>query len=175
MLRGINVSGQKNIRMDDLRLLYESLGFEDVTSYIQSGNVLFECSEKKAAEIKILIEKSIEEKYGFSVHVEIRTNKELKNILNNNPFDPVQIEKDEKRFLVTFLSESPDEHSVRDIQQFVLPGEKLIVSNLVVYLHCPDGYGKSKLSNNYIERKFRVSATTRNWRTANKLYELSTQ
>jgi len=81
MLRGINVSGQKKVKMDDLRSIYESLGFQNVITYIKSGNVIFEYQNTNKSELKVKIEQSIEKNYPFQVPVEIRTEHELENKL----------------------------------------------------------------------------------------------
>ena len=173
MLRGINVSGQKKVKMDDLRALYESLGLQNVITYIQSGNVIFECRNTNKTELKQKIEKSIEEKYEFKVPVEIRTDRELENILNNSPFGHIELAEEGTQFLVTFLSTIPSESKVSEIQHFVAAPEQLFICGQEIYLHCPNGYGKSKLSNSFLENKLGIKATTRNWKTVNKLYELT--
>lgn len=173
MLRGINVSGQKKIAMTELRFLYESLGFDNVVTYIQSGNVIFECKSNNKAQLKTKIENALEKTYKFCVPVEIRTDREIESVLNNSPFGNIDPDKEGTKYLVTFLSSIPMESKVLEIQQFVAIPEKLVVRDQEVYLYCPNGYGKSKLSNNFLERKFAVEATTRNWKTVRKLYELS--
>lgn len=85
----------------------------------------------------------------------------------------VDLAQDGTKVLLTFLSIAPEEVEVADIQKYVVAPEKLIVIGKEAYLYCPDGYGTSKLSNMFIERKFRVEATTRNWKTIAKLFELS--
>jgi uncharacterized protein (DUF1697 family) len=173
MLRGINVSGQKKVKMDDLRAIYESLGFRNIITYIQSGNVIFEYQNINKTELKVKIEKSIEKNYAFHVSVEIRTERELENILNNNPFGYINLTKEGTKYLVTFLSSIPSKSKVSEIQQFVIAPEKLIIHSQEAYLYCPHGYGKTKLSNNFLENKLGIEATTRNWKTVNKLYELT--
>lgn len=173
MLRGINVSGQKKIKMNELKVLYQDLGFENVISYIQSGNVIFETTMKDLVKLQALIEKAIEEKYGFSVPVIIRTHKEMDDIINNCPFVTVGLEEEGTRVLLGFLSSIPDKDKIQALLKHVLPPESLIVDGNNIYLYCPDGYGKSKLSNNFIERKLGLNATTRNWKTVCKLHELS--
>ena len=170
MLRGINVSGRKKIKMDDLRALYESLNFTNVKTYIQSGNVIFSCSFSNVIELKNIIEKGIMEIFGFPVTVIIRSDDEMKSVLGNNPFSR---EKDITKLYVSFLSETPCKKAVNSIDQLVSGSEEAFVQGKEVYLFCPNGYGKSKLSNSYLEKKLLVKATTRNWKTVNKLYELS--
>ncbi|MBT5954811.1 DUF1697 domain-containing protein [bacterium] len=173
ILRGINVSGQKKVKMDDLKLLYESLGLKNIKTYIQSGNVIFTSRVKNIKDLKIKIEKAIQKKYNFHVPVQVRTSDELSSIINNYPFGVVDIEKEGTKILVTFLDSRPFPDKVLAIQKFITLPEKLIVKKDVVYLFCPNGYGKSKLSNNFIESKLERSATTRNWKSVCKLFELS--
>ena len=173
ILRGINVSGQKKIKMLDLKSLYESLGFQNVVTYIQSGNVIFETSDKNKSNVKMLIEDAIVKKYKFHVPVEIRTKREIESIIKNNPFGTVDLVKDGTKVLVTFLSSIPDKVKVTEVLSKVVTPEKLVIKGQDVYLYCPNGYGVSKLSNSFIEKKLEVEATTRNWKSVHKLYELS--
>jgi uncharacterized protein (DUF1697 family) len=173
MLRGINVSGQKKIKMTDLKSLYESLGFDNVQTYIQSGNVIFESSILDVEKLKRNIEQNIEKTFGFSVSVIIRSNDEFESIINRNPFIGQRSTEDDTKLLVTFLTDAPPESIANAIQQFVTKPEALEVRGKEIYLHCPNGYGKSKLSNRFLECKLGVKATTRNWKTVKKLYDLS--
>lgn len=173
LLRGINVSGQKPIKMVDLCKLYQSLGFDNVTSYIQSGNVIFSSKKNGPVRIKESIEKLINKQFDFDVPVEIRTNFELKNVIENFPYNRLDADEDGTKYLVAFLSKDPGKVSANDIKKHVFLPERLTVIGREVYLHCPMGSGKSKLSNSFIEKKLGVDATTRNWKTVKKLYELS--
>lgn len=173
LLRGINVSGQKKIKMLDLKSLYESLGFRNVVTYIQSGNVIFESNDKNKTDLKTKIEGAIDRKYKFRVPVEIRTKLEFENIIKNNPFGPVDMVDEGTKVLVTFLRSKPNKVKVSNILKYVVSPEKLVVKGKEVYLYCPNGYGKSKLSNTFLENKLGVEATTRNWKSVHKLYELS--
>jgi uncharacterized protein (DUF1697 family) len=173
ILRGINVSGQKKILMADLKLLYEQLDFQNVVTYIQSGNVIFDSELKSKAELKTKIESRIEEKYHFHVPVELRTNRDFEDIINNCPFAPVDLDKDGTKILVTFLSSKPTKANIAKTLEYVVLPEKLIIRDKEIYLHCPKGYGKSKLSNTFLENILGVKATTRNWKSVYKLHELS--
>ena len=173
LLRGINVSGQKKIKMADLKSLYESLGFQEVTTYIQSGNVVFHATVKSQSALKKKIEGAIEKKYHFHVPVEIRTHREIRAIIENCPFHSVDLAKEGTKILVAFLSSKPPEDRISHIQKYVSSSEELVVRGREVYLYCPNGFGKSKLSNNFLEHKLGVEATTRNWKSVNKLSELS--
>ena len=173
ILRGINVGGQKKIRMADLKSLYESLGFENVVTYIQSGNVIFDAKVRSMARSKTTVETAIEEYYGFHVPVEIRTRGDIEKIIHNLPFEVVDFEENGTKILVTFLSSKPSAEKLTSIQPYVKAPEELVVIGTEVYLYCPNGYGKTKLSNTFLEKKLGVEATTRNWKTVQKLYELS--
>ncbi len=174
ILRGINVSGQKKIKMADLKALYEEQGFESVTTYIQSGNVIFESKAKLNTEdLKKVIEKAIEEKYAFHVPVDIRTNQELEQIVGNCPYEEAKEEENGTKILVTFLQSAPSNQKQELLLEYVKSPERLTIQGREVYLYCPNGYGKSKLTNTFLERKLGISATTRNWKSVKKLHELS--
>jgi len=173
MLRGINVSGQKKILMTDLKELYEKLGFSQVTTYIQSGNVIFKSNEKLPdTRLAKKIEKAIYEKYDFEVAVIIRSAEEIKKTISSNPFLKEK-NCDTKRLYVTFLSEIPAKENVESIENIHFLPDKFIVSEKEIYLYVPKGYGETKISNNFFEQKLKVKATTRNWNTVNKLSDLA--
>ena len=172
MLRGINVSGQKKVPMKELKTLYEGLGFTNVSTYIQSGNVIFETGEKKADALPKKIEKAIHDHFGFEVSVIHRTPKELKAVLDGNPFlagTEVQADK----LYVTFLAQEPLPELVEKAQAHQTDADRFAVLNRETYLYLPDGYGRTKLHNNFMESKLKVTATTRNWKTVNELYNLA--
>ena len=174
ILRGINVSGQKKIKMADLKMLYEEQGFKNVITYIQSGNVIFEAKSKLTIEVlKKIIEKAIETKYVFQVPVDIRTNQELKQIIEKCPYEELKEEENGTKILITFLQSTPLNQKLESLLEYVKSPEKLVIQGKEVYLYSPDGYGKSKLTNTFIEKKLAISATTRNWKSVKKLYELS--
>ncbi|MDQ2721365.1 MAG: DUF1697 domain-containing protein [Bacteroidota bacterium] len=173
ILRGINVSGQKKMLMSDLKVLYEGLKFKDVITYIQSGNVIFK-SEVKISDIELAkkIELSILKKYGFNVPVIIRSVQELTKAISINPFlkeKNINLEK----LHITFLSEIPKKENVENINALNFSPDQFIIIGKEVFLYCPGGYGETKLSNNFFEKKLKVNATTRNWKTVNKLLELA--
>jgi uncharacterized protein (DUF1697 family) len=173
ILRGINVGGQKKIRMEDLKSLYEELRFREVTTYIQSGNVIFKTSiNLSIPEISEKIEKAIGRKYNFHVPVIIRTIEEMNHILSSNPFlkgKGIDMEK----LHVTFLGKEPDPIQVEQTLKFDFPIDRFQIIGKEVYLYCPGGYGNTKLSNTFFENKLKVQATTRNWKTVGRLTELA--
>lgn len=171
ILRGINVSGKRMIKMQALKEMYEGLGFKNVQTYIQSGNVLFESKESNLEGISKLIEEKILENFNFDVPVIIITQKEIEHCIQQNPFvklEDIQLDK----LHVTFLSTEPSADLVEKIKDFKYAADEFIVDSKLIYLYCPKNYGESKLSNNFFEGKLKVKATTRNWRTVNEIYKL---
>ncbi len=169
MLRGINVSGQKKIKMEELKKLYKSLGFFDVQTYIQSGNVIFKSPEKDVSKLASRIRQGIKQISGFDVSVIIRTKDELEELIKNNPFT----QKDASKLHVTFLSAVPTSVPVDEISKVKDKAEEFFIGDRAVYLFCPNGYGRSKLSNTLFEKKLKLSATTRNWETVKALFNMA--
>ena len=173
ILRGINVSGQKIIRMTELKALYEELGFNEVVTYIQSGNVIFRTGlEVPAKVLTDKIEEAINTRFGFNVPVIIRTVDEMIKTIRANPFLKGEGQVTEKLY-ITFLEEKPLIADIEKINQFDFFPDKFIILGREVYLDCAGGYGTTKLSNNFFESKLKIKATTRNWNTVNKLVELA--
>jgi len=171
MLRGINVSGQKNIRMADLKSLYESLGLAKVQTYLQSGNVVFDSDEQEVAKLKKSIEAQIEVTYGFSVPVLILTGGDFRRLIGSKPFRRERSENP-ARVMVTFLYERPGQAKLDSLSVPENDTCEFVIGEQEIYLYCPDGYGRSKLSNNYFEQKLGLIATTRNWKSVNALFEM---
>lgn len=171
LLRGINVSGQKKILMKDLQALYESLHLRDVKTYIQSGNVIFTSSIKDISKLTLSIENAIKISYGFSVEVFINTPQDFSHVIENNPYVKATNENI-NRLYVTFLSEKPDRQAVKNLDNVQIGNDEFTLINKEIYLCCNSGYSKSKLSNTFFEKKIGIPATTRNWKTVNKLYEM---
>lgn len=173
ILRGINVSGQKKILMIDLKALYESLALENVTTYIQSGNVIFKTNlELPNEELAKKIEQSVYEKYNFDVPVVIRSMEEIENVISANPFLKERDINTEKLH-VTFLADAPRKASLESLKNCDYPPDRFVIIGKEVFLHCPGRYGETKLSNKFFENQLKVSATTRNWKTINKLLEIA--
>jgi len=172
MLRGINVSGHKPVKMDKLRASFEKLGFRNVSTYVQSGNVIFDTERGSEAQLQAKIEKQISVDFDISVPVVLRAANELGEIIKRNPFTE-DARLDHSKLHVTFLS-LPGPAKARElILPLAVPGEQLHANGREIYLYCPHGYGISKLSNTAIEKKLAVRATTRNWKTVNALFALT--
>ena len=173
MLRGINVGPGKIVKMARLRASFEALRFDRVRTYVQSGNVIFESEQKSPTGLCKKIEEKIHRDFGFEVPVLVKTSKEIAQIVSDNPLVK---EKgiDHSKLHVTFLSDPPPKQAVKTLEPLATGRERFRILNCEIYLYCPDGYGNTKLSNNAIEKKLSVVATTRNWRTVNTLLEMCT-
>src|SRR5947199_4099223 len=170
MLRGINVGSGKMVKTERLRASFAALGFGEVRTYVQSGNGVFQ-SERKS-ELTRTIEAKIQRDFGFTVPVLIKTSKELAQIVHDNPLLKVK-GIDVSKLHVTFLSNAPPKTAANALEDLATTRERFRILNREIYLYCPDGYGKSKLTNNIIEKKFSLVATTRNWRTVNALLKMA--
>lgn len=173
LLRGINVSGQKKVNMKELKTLFETLDLSSVSTYIQSGNVVFRSANNSMNELKAQIEHAITQRFSFDVPVQVIAENDFKNALNQLPFDNLSIQEDGSKTLFSFLSENVNEEwEKQNIPSYLSDTETLVQNDSIVYLHCPNGYGKTKITNNLLERKLNVTATTRNWKTVVKLIEM---
>lgn len=174
LLRGINVGRNKRIKMVDLVDTFESLGFRNVRTYLQSGNVIFESDSTDATKIAKCIERKINQTFSFSVKVIIRREQELENLIKSNPFvreGDVELDK----LHVIFLSDVPELKATLNLDIDKAENEKFEIREGEVYLYCPNGYAGTKLKNALFEKELNTAATTRNWKTTNKLLELSKQ
>ena|SRR6266404_3246200 len=172
MLRGINVSGHKMIKMETLRSSFGALKLSNVQTYVQSGNVIFGSRDGSVAALCEKIEQRILRDFGFSVPVFVRTAKELAQIIKDNPFLK-ETAIDHSKLHVTFLSDAAPKMALEALQPLAAQSEQFHVIGREIYLYCPNGYGRTKLSNTAIEKKLSVGATTRNWKTVNTLLALA--
>jgi uncharacterized protein (DUF1697 family) len=172
LLRGINVSGQKIIKMAELKALFEAAGFRDVTTYIQSGNVLFR-SKKNPSDAGTAIANAIRKQYGFDVTVIVRQPDELASVIKKNPFAGRR-GIDETKLHVTFLREQPSPALVKALAPLAAKSkDEYRIVGREVYLHCPTGYGNTLLTNTFFEKHLKVAATTRNCNTINTLLSMA--
>lgn len=165
LLRGVNVSGKNKLPMEELRNLLNELNFSNVSTYIQSGNIILQ-SEATRETIVDAIRNAIKLKFGYEVPVIIRTPQEWKRAIDNYPFSI----ENEKIVAFCFLDTAV---SITEIEIKGINEDQYKINDDVVYLYCPSGFGRTKLTNNSIEKKLNVAATTRNLKTTLKLWELS--
>ena len=171
LFRGINVGGHHKIRMAELKDMHESLDFRDVLPYIQSGNVVFTSDDADAARLQRQIEESFEKRFGFHAEVLVRTSDELREIIDKNPFQGQQ-SKESKWIAVMFLATCPDDTAQEDLLKTYVGPEEFFFIGKELYLYYPNGMGRSKLSNSYIEKKLKTVGTARNWNTILQLQKL---
>lgn len=171
LLRGINVSGQKMIRMEELKQSLASLNFRNIRTYIQSGNIVFETEKTGSHNLEKQIGEKILDHFGFHVPVVIRTRKELEIVHSNNPFLGERNEPVEKLH-VTFIAAETGADVLNKLERDLFLPDEYFILGREVYLFCPNGYGRTKLTNQYFESKLKTTATTRNWKTIETLVRM---
>jgi uncharacterized protein (DUF1697 family) len=155
--------------MEDLRQMMEELGFTNITTYIQSGNAIFHSNLKDTRKIEKQMNGMIREKAGIDIVVIVKTSSELEKIVSKHPLAG---EGDEKKLYVTVLSGDPGDNEIAGLTKVKSDIDKHLFQNHVVYSYYGEGYGNSRMSNNFLEKTLKVRATTRNWNTMKKLNEL---
>jgi uncharacterized protein (DUF1697 family) len=169
LLRGINVGGHRKIKMADLREVYLDAGMTNVSTYIQSGNVVF-IYDDEVSTLQQALQDAIAAKFGFEVNVLLRTGAAWSAVATSHPFADVP-DFEEKKLYVTALATAPIDPT--PIPADTIGDERYQLSGDVVYLYCTNGRGKTKLANDMLERHYSQRATTRNWKTTQKLAELA--
>ncbi|MBL7813156.1 MAG: DUF1697 domain-containing protein [Bacteroidetes bacterium] len=171
LLRGVNVTGKNPMNMKELALCLSRTGMDNVSTYIQSGNVLYHSDKSIAADTET-IHKEILAQWGYDLPVLVFDATQLGKWIEESPFAG-KPEVNPEKLHVTYLHATPAAALLTDLLPTVLPGEAFAFGDRVVYLYCPGGYGNTKLDNTFFEKKLKVAATTRNWKTTLKLLELS--
>jgi uncharacterized protein (DUF1697 family) len=172
LLRGVNVGGHKLIKMEALRGLYESLGLQEVQTYVQSGNVVFRTKERSLPPLAKRIEDAIEKSAGFRPCVVLRSTAEMREAIAKNPFaDREGIEPG--KLLVTFLASAPDAEDLKKALEISTEPEELRIHGREAYIYFPNGMGRPKMSWPRIEKALKTSGTGRNWNTVTKLLQMA--
>jgi uncharacterized protein (DUF1697 family) len=170
LLRGINLGSRNRIAMPALREALEEAGFEDVQTYVQSGNVVL-TSSGKADAVARKCERVIAERFGLEIPVVVRTRAELSRIVKRNPLGKVATEP--KRYQVSFLSQKLPAKVVRELEAVAAPEERVVAAGREVYAWHPAGVARSKLWAKLAGKGLGVTATSRNWATVEALLELT--
>jgi uncharacterized protein (DUF1697 family) len=170
LLRGINLGSRNRVAMPALRELLTSAGFDDVRTYVQSGNIVL---GSDATEERLVSEcrKQIAEAFGLDIEVVARTRDDLAGVVERNPL--AEVADNPKRYQVSFLSAEPDPEVVRKIGAFAAPAERLVAIGRELYAWHPDGIGRSKLSARLAGPSLGVTATARNWTTVTTLLAMA--
>jgi|SRR6056297_1439722 len=170
VLRGINVGGRRKILMADLKALFVTMGFSNISTYIQSGNVFFDSfSEMNNLNLAKKIKHAIKKAFDFDVPVIVRTPTEIEEAINKNPF--YSADTDIGHLHLTFLGEEPADEQIAEAEAHTFSPDKFSIQGKHVFIYCEGKYHKSKLTNSFFEKKLKVNATTRNWKTVLKLHE----
>jgi len=170
LLRGINLGPRNRIAMPALREALEAAGFEDVQTYVQSGNVVL-ASRAKADAVRRKVERVVDESFGLEIPVVVRTKAELAAVVERNPLGKVATEP--KRYQVSFLDGKLGAAVARKLEEVAAPGEELVVSGREVFAWHPAGVARSKLWAMLAGKGLGVTATARNWTTVTQLLELA--
>ena len=170
LLRGINVSGTKMIKMDALTTALQNAGFENVRTYIQSGNIFVDSIET-ASKVAFVIKQEIFKTFGHDVPTIVLEKNDLQNCLLYNPFLKSE-NLDVSKLYVAFVSKELNENSIHDLKTSNFKPDEVAIDENKIYIKYAIGAGKTKLDSNYIEKKLNLTATIRNWNTVNKLLEL---
>jgi uncharacterized protein (DUF1697 family) len=171
LLRGINVSGHNMIKMDALKKALENIGFQNVQTYIQSGNVFVDTDEENAPSVGFIIKQEIFKTFGHEVPAVVIGKKDLEACFKNNPYLKEK-DVDTKKLYVAFISKELATGALNDLKMSqVKPDEASIDANRI-FIKYDVGAGKTRFDQKYIEKKLNVTATMRNWNTVTKLLEM---
>ena len=166
LLRGVNLGGYKMVPMADLRALIAKMGFTDVQTLLQSGNVVFSGPSKAPSVLESQIEKELEKRLELDVDIHIRTPQEWRAVIEGNPF-PAEAKKDPSHLLLTCYRSPLEASRVKAVQQAITGPERLHASGRHLYMTFPSGIGRSKAG--VVVGKTLGAGTARNWNTVLKL------
>ena len=171
LLRGINVSGHNMIKMDALKKMLENMGFQNVETYIQSGNVFLDSEDENAAGVGFKIKQEIAKVFGYDVPVVMVSKNDLELFFINNLF---LMEKgcDSKKLYVAFISKELTTVALNDLKISNFKPDEAAIDGNRIYIKYAIGAGKTNLDQKYIEKKLNVVATIRNWNTVTNLFEM---
>jgi uncharacterized protein (DUF1697 family) len=167
LLRGVNVGGRNMVPMAALRQAFASLGLDEVTTYIQSGNVLFRAASGREEALAERLTHHLHRTFGPHLTLVLRSAEELARVAASSPFDPSQV--DTARLMVFFLGARPAPGAIAALDPDRSPPDAFKVVGREIHAHCPNGFAKTKLTVDYFERRLGTVATARNWRTVNAL------
>lgn len=171
MLRGVNVGAHNRIKMDALRAVYESLGLEDVRTYVQSGNVVFYTEQGDLTGLAAQLEDGIEETFGFRSKVILRSAADMTDVVARNPFAE-RPDLDGGKLLVTFLATDPDPELIDRIHAISAGPEELYIDGRELFIYFPNGIAKSKLPM-ILEKVLKIPSTSRNWNSITRMLEMA--
>jgi uncharacterized protein (DUF1697 family) len=171
LLRSVNVAGHGRVAMDELRASFTALGYQDVVTYIQTGNVLFAAPSRSEKAVVGAVEEQLAHDFGNAPAVLLRTVPELRRVAASSPF--AKAGADPARHHVTFLATAPTKAALAALELPPSGRDELMVDGREIYVHTPDGYAGTKYTGTFLERRLGVVSTTRNWNTVAKLRQLA--
>ena len=171
LLRAVNVSGANKIRMAELKELFLEMGFSNPITYLQSGNVVFSSSQNDTKQLEQLVSSKIKDHYGYEIEVFVLPKLSFLNVYFSNPFNDKKA-IDVKKLCVVFLRSFPKIEEFEGINNGPASDEIMTLDSTVIYMYCKNGFGKAKVTNNFLEKKLKLRATTRNWNTVTNLQRL---
>ncbi len=171
LLRGINVGGHAVVSMSELRGVLERLGFQDVRSLLQSGNLVFRGGRRNGSALEEFLEAEARKALGLQSDFIVRTGVEWAAVVARNPF-PAEAERDPAHLTVVFLKDAPKAKAVEALAAAIRGREVIQADGRHLYAYYPDGIGRSKLTHALIESKLGTRGTARNWNTVLKLAQL---
>lgn len=171
LLRGINVSGHNMIKMEALKVALEAIGFTNVVTYIQSGNVFVETEEESSFGVGFKIKQEIFKTFGHEVPVIVIGKNDLELCFKNNPFLK-QKDVDTKKLYVAFISKELSSSAINELKISQFKPDEAVIDGNRIFIKYDIGAGKTRLDQKYIEKKLNVTATIRNWNTVTKLLEM---
>ena len=171
LLRGINVSGHNMIKMEALKNMLENMGYSDVETYIQSGNVFVTTDEESGSAVGFAIKQEIYKVFGHDVPVIVVTKNDLELCFKNNPFLKEK-EVDTKKLYVAFISKELPSSAINELKISQFKPDEAVIDGNRIFIKYDIGAGKTRLDQKYIEKKLNVVATMRNWNSVTKLLEM---
>lgn len=170
LLRGINVGGKTMIKMTELKAGFEALGFRNVVSYINSGNLAFDANETAEDKLVSKIEKAIEKDFGLQIQVMVRDRSAIENVLENNPFNG-KFETHKEMHVLFMKGEMPEDKQKQLLEKNTVT-EQFAIRGREIFALLKVGVAESVLGKGFIEKKLKVPVTARNWRTVQKIVDL---
>jgi uncharacterized protein (DUF1697 family) len=171
LLRGINVSGHNMMKMEMLKSTLESIGFQNVVTYVQSGNVFVDSDEESASKVGFVIKQEIFKAFGHEVPVVVLNKEDLENCLKNNPYLREK-DVDTKKLYVAFLSNTLRVESINDLKISQFKPDEAVINGNKIFIKYAVGAGKTRLDQKYIEKKLNLTASIRNWNTVTQLLKM---
>ncbi|HET8673989.1 MAG TPA: DUF1697 domain-containing protein [Thermoleophilaceae bacterium] len=167
LLRGVNLAAHNRVAMADLRRVLTDAGFSDVATHLQSGNAIFGARQRSSAAVEKAVEKVLSSELGLDIDVMVRTAAELAAVVEGTPYPAG------KTLYVAFLKSEPQPEAVAALEPARFEPERFELRGRELYLHYPNGYGRTKMGGAYFERVLKVPATVRNWNVTSALAELA--